>query len=381
LSELLAGSPLAGLWLARLLAAMTAVILASVAFLLLHHAASLRRETRRRRQIAAAAEELAPYLVGRRGRSAVLADAIRRHGRLAVSTVLRRARRSLAGESEQIVAALLEQMGEPRRLARVARRRSPIRRGRALRRLAGCGGNRARRELLRATADRQPDVRRTAREGLLELRDSFSVRAALAAFIDESDQPPSWSRAFFLRLAVYAPGELRRLAAARGLPPELLKPALEALAETGDAAAVPLALSGVRSPEAEMRAAGIRLLGAIGDRRWTPLLSGLLVDPEWFVRAAAARSLGGLGRDPGALEALGASLTDSHWWVRANAARSLARMGPAGMNRLARAVNAGHGQARQAAMPELLRLADTPAAPDRAAAVDEAATRDLAAVC
>jgi len=370
----LAGDPLAGLWLGRLLVAMTGAIVVSVTFLLLHHAGSLRREAGRSRRIKAAAEELAPFLAGHSGASAAVAAAVRSWGRFAVSTVLRRARRSLAGEAERSISALLEETGETRRLARAARRGGALHRGRALRRLAGCGGSRARRELLRATDDRRPDIRRIAREGLLELRDPFSVRAAMAAFLGEPALPASWSRAFFLRLAVYAPGELRRLTAGRGLPPSLEKLALEALAETADAAAAPLALAGIRSPAAEMRAAGVRLLGAIGDRRWTPLLTALLDDPEWFVRAAAARALGGMGRDLGTLEALGTGLTDSHWWVRTNAARSLAQLGPLGMHRLARAASAGHGCARQAAMPELLRLADAPTAP----APDDAATRDLA---
>ncbi len=386
MSGALAGDPLTGLWLGRLLVAMTVAIVVSVTFLLLHHAASLRREAVRRRRIEAAAEELAPYLAGRSGASAAMAAALRSRGRFAVSTVLRRARRCLAGDAERAISDLLEEMGETRRLARSARRGGALRRGRSLRRLAACGGPRARRELLRAIADRSPDVRRVAREGLLELRDPFSVRAALAAFLAESGLPHSWSRAFFLRLAVYAAGELRRLTATRQLTPNLEKLALEALAETGDAAAAPLALAGIRSPAAEMRAAGVRLLGAVGDHRWTPLLAGLLADPEWFVRAAAARALGGLGRDQGTLEALGQSLTDSHWWVRSNAARSLARLGPSGMNRLARAASAGHGFARQAAMPELLRLADRPSPPppdeaatrDLAPALDDGATRDLA---
>ena len=374
MSGLLAGDPLAGLWLGRLLVAMSAAIAVSITFLLVHHTASLRRETRRRRQLEEAAEELAPYLAGRAGASTAVAAAVSVWGRQAVSTVLRRARRSLAGESDRRISALLEEIGEPRRLARTARRGGALRRGRALRRLAGCGGPRARRELLRATADRRPDIRRIAREGLLELRDSFSVRAGMAAFLDEPSPPPPWSRAFFLRLAVYAPGELRRLVAGRGLESSLEKLALEALAETGDAAAAPLALAGIRSPAGELRAAGVRLLGATGDGRWSLLLTGLLEDPEWFVRAAAARALGGLGRDRGALEALGAGLTDSHWWVRANAARSLARLGPSGMHRLARAAAAGHGFARQVAMPELLRLAERPTAP----AGQGAATPDLA---
>jgi HEAT repeat protein len=385
-SDFLAGDPLVGLWLGRLLLILAATIVVSVTFLLLHHAGGLRREAGRRRRIEAAAEELAPYLAGGSGAAAAVAAAVRSWGRFAVSTVLRRARRSLSGESERAVSALLEEMGETRRLARTARRGGALRRARALRRLASCGGERARRELLRATADRQPVVRRVAREGLLELRDLFSVRAAMAAFVGESGQPRSWSRAFFLRLAVYAPAELRHLTGARGLTPALEKLALEALAETGDAAAAPLALVGIRSPEAEMRAAGVRLLGAIGDRQWTPLLTGLLHDPEWFVRAAAARALGGMGCNHENLEALGASLTDSHWWVRANAARSLAQLGPLGMHRLARAATTGHGFAREAAMPELLRLADAPPAPphddaatrDLSPAVDDGATRDLA---
>ena len=365
-SGLLSGDPLAGLWLGRLLVAMAAIVGVSVCFLLTHHAASLRREASRRRRVAAAALELAPYLAGRGATPAApaaLAACIRAHGRFATATVLRRARRSLAGPAERAVSALLEQIGETRRLARSARRGGALRRGRALRRLAGCGGPRARRELLRAISDRRPDVRRIAREGLLELRDPFSVRAGVAAFLAEPVLPPSWSRAFFLRLATWAPGELRRLTAGRRLPPELEKLALEALAETGDAAAAPLALAGIRSPAAEMRAAGVRLLGAIGDRRWTPLVARLLEDPEWFVRATAARALGGLGGSQGALEALGFGLTDPHWWVRANAARSLAQLGSTGMHRLARAASAGHGRARRAAMPELLRLADTAPAP------------------
>ena len=189
----------------------------------------------RRRRIEAAAEELAPYLAGRRGASAAVAAAVRSWGRSAVSTVLRRARRSLAGESELAISALLEELGETATAGARRPRGGALRRGRALRHLAGCGGPRARRELLRATSDRRPHIRRIAREGLLELRDPFSVRAAMDAFLGEPDLPPSWSRAFFLRLAVYAPGELRRLAADRRLAPDLEKLALEALAETGDA--------------------------------------------------------------------------------------------------------------------------------------------------
>jgi hypothetical protein len=385
-SGLLAGDPLVGLWLGRLLAAMTGAIALSVSFLLLHHAISLRRERQMRRRIAAAAERLAPYLAGRAGAPAAVASAVRAWGRPAVSTVLRRARRILSGNSERAVSELLEQIGETRRLVRGARLGGALRRGRALRRLAGCGGHRARLELLRAAADRRPEIRRLAREGLLELRDAFTVRAALAAFLGEPAQPAAWSRSFFLRLAVYAPDELRYLVGERSLAPDLEKLALEALAETGDPAAAPMALASVRSPAAELRAAGVRLLGAIGDRRWTLLLCGLLDDPVWFVRATAARALGSMGRAPGALEALGAGLNDSHWWVRANAARSLARLGPAGMDRLAQAATDGFGLAPQAAMPELLRLADSSpapprddlATPDPAPAPDDVSTRKLA---
>lgn len=374
MSGVLGGDPLVGIWLGRLLLVMAAAIFASVTFLLLHHAVSLRREAKRRRRIEAVAEELAPYLAGRTGAAAAVAGAVRTQGRRAVSTVLRRARRSLAGDSERAVSDLLEGMGETRRLARAARWGGAPRRGRALRRLASCGGTQARRELLRATADRRPDIRRIAREGLLELRDPFSVRAAIAAHMGEPKLPRSWSRALFLRLAVYAPDELRRLIAGGELVPGLAKLALEALAETGDAAAAELALAGTRAPAAELRAAAVRLLGAIGDARWSPAVADLLEDSQWFVRAAAARALGDLECDGGTLERLGSALIDSHWWVRANAARSLARLGPSGMHHLARAASAGHGFARQAAMPELLRLAGAPAAPPR----DDAATRDLA---
>ena len=369
-----AEDPVVGLWLGRMLVTLGAVIAASVGSLLVRHAVSVRLEERRRHRIAAAAEQLAPLLAGRAAASSAVAIAVRSWGRSSVAVALRRARRSLAGEAESDISALLEEIGETRRLARAARLGGVLRRGRALRCLAGCGGQRARRELLRACADRRAEIRRVAREGLLELRDPFSARAAIAAFLGEKGLPHSWSRSFFVRLAFFAPAELRQLIADRQLEEDLEKLALEALAETGDAAAAPLALTAARSPAAELRASGIRLIGAIGDPRWSRLLIGLLDDPEWFVRAAAARALGGLGDDNGVLEALGAGLADSHWWVRANAARSLARLGPQGMNRLARAATAGHAFARQAAMPELLRLADTRPAPPE----DDLATRDLA---
>ncbi len=337
------------LWLAGTLAA-------SVGFLLLHHAVSLYRERRFLERLQQAACFLAPYLSGAGDAAAAVERARRSWGRRAVATVLRRARRPLAGPREQAISKLLEEMGECRRLARSARHGGALRRGRALRLLAACGGTVARRELLRASADQRPQIRRIARDGLVELRDPFAIRAAVAAFLGEPDLNTSWSRSFFLHLAAYAPGELRRLAATRELGLELQKLALEALAETGDAAALPLALEGLRSPAGELRAAAVRLLGAVGDDRWTALLAGRLADRVWFVRAAAARALGGVARSFSAYEALSRRLTDSHWWVRSNAARSLAQLGPPGVHRLARAAAGLDGFARRAALPELLRL-------------------------
>ena len=122
MSGLLSGDPQVGLWLGRLLLGMAATIAVSVAFLLLHHAASLRREAGRRRRIQAVAEALAPFLAGRSGAREAVATARRRWGRHAVSTVLRRARRSLAGEAERAISELLRRIGEPRRLAWAARR-------------------------------------------------------------------------------------------------------------------------------------------------------------------------------------------------------------------------------------------------------------------
>ncbi len=93
MSGLLAGDPAVGLFLGRLLLAMGGTIAVRIAFLLLHHAASVRREATRRRRIEAVAEEVAPYLAGRDQATEAVTDAVRRWGRRAVSTVLRRARR------------------------------------------------------------------------------------------------------------------------------------------------------------------------------------------------------------------------------------------------------------------------------------------------
>lgn len=356
MSRLLTGDPLIAVWTLWCLAVLGGLVAACAILLLARHTLGLRHERRFRRRVCQAGRLLAPALAGATPAAPLLLAARRRFGLAVVVTVLRRARRMLAGEAELRISQLIEQTGEPERLVRAARRGGVLRRARALERLGECGGETARRELLRALASRQALLRRRAREALAELREPFAVRAAVAAFLAEPGTSSSAVRSFFLRLAAWAPGELRRLAADGRLDTRDLKLALEALAETADAAAAPLAIEAVRSPASELRAAAVRLLAAVADPRWARLLTRRLDDRAWFVRAAAARGLGGLALEPHAHEALGRRLADGHWWVRANAAGSLARQGACGIRQLTSAVRSGNRFARQAALPVLLRL-------------------------
>ncbi len=102
--------------------------------------------------------------------------------------------------------------------------------------------------------------------------------------------------------------------------------AANALAELGDAAAVP-ALIGVvlRDPVAAVRAQAARALGELGDERALPLLIASLGDPDYWMRFRALEAIEALA--PTDTSSIETALGDANPEVRRRAVLALDRMG------------------------------------------------------
>jgi hypothetical protein len=85
--------------------------------------------------------------------------------------------------------------------------------------------------------------------------------------------------------------------------------------------------------DAAVRSACARALGASGDTAALPLLEALLGDGSWRVRTRAASALGKTG-SRSAAEWLSRALADGDWWVRLRAAIALRQIGASGVEYL-----------------------------------------------
>ncbi|NUN15661.1 MAG: HEAT repeat domain-containing protein [Myxococcales bacterium] len=141
--------------------------------------------------------------------------------------------------------------------------------------------------------------------------------AILMAEIAESSGPAGYAR-----LRRFVDDEER---------PEVRATAIEAIALSKDAQALPILRRLLRSPEKELRVRAVKALGAIGVPALLKDLAALAQDPEWEVRAQAARTLGALSNDSQTLAVLRSALKDRNWWVRYNAARALSQIGEEGI--------------------------------------------------
>lgn len=321
--------------------------------LLVYHRRSHRRRTRFERDLVQASYYLAPPLVSGSEFSNAIVEARRRWGQKVIASVLMRARLTLKGLPELRAAAALEELGEVDRLSALAGSRLVWLRSHAFRMLGRCGGSRAREALRRGVADRHAGVRRVVRRALLALRDSQATDLAVASYLEDSERDALADRWFFGLLAYRSPKKLADLVEDGRLHAREEKQALEALADAGDPAVVPLAAARAVGANAELRASGARALGKVHSPLALPVLTGLLSDSEWFVRASAARALGGLDCGEVGRRGLLRCLSDSDWWVRTNAAMSLSRQGDAGLRMLLEVLEGGGERARGAALPTL----------------------------
>lgn len=338
--------------------ALTIVILfalvgISAVALFLHHTLSHLRRARLRRRMAIATDLLAPTIVDPDSLGKAVARAAQRAGPRATASALRQFRMRIKGDFALLLTRHLETLGEVDRLGRLGGARRAWLRRAAARGLGECGGRKARAYLVWLLTDRDPEVRRTARNALLAGEDPQGVHAAINSYFGDVATHQGWKAAFYARLAAVAPEELRTLFAKGRLAGIEEKLALEALGDVRDEAAASLAAERLDAPEPELRATAVRVLGKLRRDEFRQRILRDLSDPIWFVRAAAARAFETLGPDPAVDEALTAALTDREWWVRANAARALSHRGEAGVRRLVSSLEADDHYARDAALSAL----------------------------
>lgn len=333
--------------------ALTVLSILCCVMLVLHHAVTELRQRRHERRTQEAMVLLAPAIVTADDLSEVARSAVRRFGRKAVSEVLRRARGEMAGEPATALTAALESIGEVKPLVRGARSRRSGRRRTAVRQLAECGGDTARDALANALDDRDWEVRRAARDGLLSDGREEPIRCALESYLREPEKSLGWRRSFYARFATVAPARLSALLDDRVLDTEEEKHAIDALGHARAVRAASQVRSRLASADPELRASAARFAGKVEDAESVDALTRLLRDPEWFVRAAAARALESVPKSNEALVGLTDCLEDSTWWVRANAARTLSRAGERGRRILLDAIGREDAYARDAAIAAL----------------------------
>jgi HEAT repeat protein len=351
---------------------LTAIVLLLSIVVLAHHMITDRQRRLNRQRFESASVLLAPRLVSGSADLEKTVEVTRgQNGDRAVALVLRRARYDLTGPIVDRISAILDEMGEVDKLVREARSRREWRRIAAVRALGECGGPKAREALVAASKDPSGEVRRTAREGLLNDRTPEAIRVSIQSFLIDLPRRAGWRRSFYARLAAVAADQLTELIESSQLTGGEEKLALEALGDAGRPSALTLALARVASKDPEARATAIRVLGKVGGLRELPLVIEALNDQEWFVRAAAARALewtltlaesevrGDIHDN--ACRRLEQCLTDRSWWVRANAARALSRAGAPGVQALLEVADSDDRYARDAA---IAALAMAPLSPD-----------------
>lgn len=198
-------------------------------------------------------------------------------------------------------------------------------RGRTAVLLAILGGDHAVMPLSILLADRDPDVRLAAANGLETLGGPRAARALLAAASEGRLQRARAVERLGHPWAVPA-----LLAAGASATPGTRIVIAQALGLAGDQAATPALRMALRSRDVEERIQAARALGQLRSPAALPDLTAALRDERWEVRAQAATALGRLADDD-AVPALTAAATDAAWWVRANATSALAALGGRGL--------------------------------------------------
>jgi HEAT repeat protein/beta-lactamase regulating signal transducer with metallopeptidase domain len=210
--------------------------------------------------------------------------------------------------------------------------------------------------LVQALSDGSPDVRSQAAFGLGQLRDRRAVEPLVKALKDQNADVREQS--------AFALGQIRDHSAVAGLSAALKDPsddvreqAVFALGQIRDPGSVDALMTAVHDSKADVRQQAVFALGQIRDRRAVEPLISALKDPAADVRQQAAFALGQI-RDSRSVEALVIALKDSVADVREQAAFALGQIrDPRAIDGLTAALKDASADVRQQAAFALGQLA------------------------
>ena len=136
-----------------------------------------------------------------------------------------------------------------------------------------------------------------AQEGKLSSRDEESIRSALVATIDSSDEDLEVRRRAVEAVACLpdpAVEEIIKDAYTSGVP-ELKQSSIYAMGRSSNAVWLPIALREMEDPSPAIRFEAANAAGLLGDEKVAPHLISLLRDDDLSVQLAAITSLGSVG--------------------------------------------------------------------------------------
>ena len=204
--------------------------------------------------------------------------------------------------------------------------------------------------LYHALGDRNPDVRLTAALALAQAGRAPPLRELVRRLDVGRREKSLLVNSLFKEIARHGTEELEALVGDEGVPATARIAAVEALAEAGSYAAVPLiaeaAIAGAR--DGRELAQYLRALAELGHPAAAPAVEAALSSPSASARAAAAEAVGRIGLADLAPR-MTALLADPSWRVRFRAGEALVRMGEDGVAVLREAAAAGAGAAAEAA--------------------------------
>jgi HEAT repeat protein len=257
-------------------------------------------------------------------------------------------------EGRRDVTRLIEKKGYVDSFIRMSGSRFKWKRARAIKVLGQLVPPRATPVLIRATDDRDLDIRHFAASAVSRIRTPEAERALMEMLGKGTE---------YLSYQIAAMFAEEGVADRQSLMGKLRSPqaserrwAAEVLTGLKDYDAVPALLALLDDDNPDARAAGAKALGALARERDAGRIGALLEsDPVWFVRAQAAGALGQICSTE-SVALLCAGLRDESWWVRRRCIESLVAIGGDAVPALRDVLGWDDRFARESAVEALERL-------------------------
>lgn len=323
------------LWYASL--ALAALSILVMVLLVLRRVVQQRLDRHREALRSATSAALLAYVDG----TATAADVRASAGGRAdiVSELVFQMRELVRGQDSARLVDAARSLGGFEQAARRLRRRNPVRRAEAARRLAIYGADAAP-LLQRLLDDPSRGVRMVAAIELTHLGLAPSLKV-LADALSIGDAAYSEDhRRIFRPAAAADPAEAVTLLEDEWTSEAVRLLLLDGLAQAGALQALPAIKVQAQHGSPAVRAEALRALAIIGHPAAVPVALDALNDPHWWVRAQAANTARRIGIIE-AVDPLKALLDDEQWWVRFRAAEALSTLGPKGERALRDAATQG----------------------------------------